>query len=252
MAIVLFGAAGCGLPDYQDRLDKQSVRLQQFDDANRLLDDPIEMPRMADQDDPKTEKKAWPFDLFLRLPRGYSALPKEKTPHPEKFPLFRYSGGSEGATAIFVAAAWVVSGKDDKDEWDTYRPASFRSWVARGLEDYYKTTHKSTITFTDKVDPQPRDVKALTAYPNPSNPSKIGYKHYAYSDEGHRAAKDVSVFDIYLREEGGKQLAIVVQRPVEPINAAGFTKSIEACLGSLDLGGGTEMKRNNFKKAKMP
>ncbi|MBM3992683.1 MAG: hypothetical protein FJ303_00775 [Planctomycetes bacterium] len=250
-AVVLF-ATGCGLADYQDRLDQQAARVQKFDEANRLLDEPIELPRMPDPADPNTEKNAWPFDPYLRLPRGYSALPKEKTPYPDRFTMFRYAGGGEGATAIFVTAAWVASGKDAKEDAETFTPATFRSRIAVGLADYYAKEYKGVIKFTDKVDPQPREVKALTFYPHPTNPSKIAFKYYAYSDQGHREPKDVSIFEVYLREEAGMQIAIIVQRPVQLLNPTGFTKAIEACLGSLELGSKTDMRRTSFRKARTP
>src|SRR5439155_9457336 len=100
--IALTGASGCGLSEYQSRMDEQRTRLQNFDDNNRLLDDPIDMPRLKlkDKDGNPGEKLAWP-DVFLRLPKGYATTPKDKDPYGyvflEKqnlFPCYRYAGGS--------------------------------------------------------------------------------------------------------------------------------------------------------------
>jgi hypothetical protein len=253
-AAALFGAGGCGLSDYQSRLDAQLARLKDFDDANRLLDEPIQVPRIQLKDPKETTPKeyaGWPFDVFLRLPKGYGTAPKEKDPFNYPFPCYRYTGGNEGATNIFIAAASIQDPKA-AEEQGKYHAAKFRDYVRGSLQDYYLKMFKISIAFPEKVEPKSREVKVLTAYPNPSAPVTISYKMFAYTDAGNKAIdKDKhSVFEVYLREEGSKQLCIVVQRPTAPANAAGLAKSIEACLSSLDISADAGAKLSAYKKAR--
>src|SRR6266704_2826576 len=93
----LIGVGGCGLSDYQKRMDEQRARIQDFDDANRLLDDPIERPIIKAPDgNDFTDKAAWHFETFLRLPKGYGTREKDKTVYGQpKWPyvFVRYTGG---------------------------------------------------------------------------------------------------------------------------------------------------------------
>jgi hypothetical protein len=244
--IVLIGASGCGLSDYQNRMDAQRLRVQEFDDGNRLLDDPIDMPRVKLKD--PEEQTAWPFEIFLRLPKGYSTAPKETEVYKQHFPFCRYSGGSEGATNLFVAAAWIQDSKKD-DEPGRYDARNFRDYVRGALGEYYLKTYTRILPFPEKVEIKSREVRAVTPYPDPSG-AKIPFKTILYTDEGNKQLKDHSAFEVYLREQGGKQVCIVVQRPARPANAEGLNKSIDACLGSLDIGSNASVKRYSYKKAK--
>jgi hypothetical protein len=253
--IVVIGASGCGLSDYQSRMDAQLARLKDYDDANRLLDDPIEIPRIVLKD-PKDgsakDQAAWPFEIFLRLPKGYFTFPKEKEPYNYPFPFYRYAGGSEGATSIFIAAAWIQDPKTSEDQ-AKYHVAKFRDYVRGALQDYYFKGLKVPIIFPDKVELKAREVKALTPYPNPSLPLTIPFKTFLLTDAGAKGIdKDKqSVLEVYLREEGGKQICIAVQRPVTPTNATALNKSIETCLSTLDISSEATSKRflyNEYKK----
>jgi hypothetical protein len=241
--ILLIGASGCGLSDYQNRMDAQRVRVQEFDEGNRLLDDPIDMPKIKFQD--SQEQAAWPFEVFLRLPKGYSTMPKEKDPYNYPFPFYRYSGGSEGATNIFVVAAFIQDPQKDQEQ-AKYYAKNFPGYVRGALEEFSMKTHKVKHLFPDKVEIKTREVKPVTPYPDP----KIVFKSSQYTDESNKQLKDHSVFEVFFREQANKQVCIVVQRPARPANAAELSKSIEACLGSLDISSDANAKRYAYKKAK--
>jgi len=79
-------------------MDEQRKRVAAFDELNRAIDNPIEMPSVSGKAE-KSEAPAWPYDVFLRLPKSYgsavkdfSAIVKEKV-HSKTFPLARYSSG---------------------------------------------------------------------------------------------------------------------------------------------------------------
>jgi len=247
--IVLIGASGCGLSDYQSRMDAQRRRVQEFDEANRLLDDPIDVPRIQIRDpkeNTQIERAAWDFDIFLRLPQGYSTTARDKGPY-NNF-LFRYFGGSEGGLGIFIAAAKVT---DKEQEFGKYSPATFRGYVKPALEDYYLKKYKAHYPLREKYNPDKKEFKVVTAYPNAEAPAKISYTTFTYTDEGNKIPKeDPTAFDVYLHEKSGKQVCIVVHRPLQPANAAKLKASIEACLGSLDITFEAATKRAEYRKAK--
>lgn len=246
--VVLIGASGCGLSDYQSRMDAQRRRVQEFDEANRLLDDPIDVPRIQYRDPKETtpsERAAWDFEMFLRLPQGYATMPRDKAPYHNFF--FRYFGGSEGGLGIFIAAAKVA---DKEEEFGKYSLATFRSYVKPALEDYYLQRYKIHYLLQEKNKPEKKEFKVVTAYPNPEAPAKIAYTTFTYTDEGNKAQKDHIAFDVYLHERSGKQVCLVVHRPLQSANAAKLKASIEASLGSLDVTFEAGTKRAEYKKAK--
>ncbi len=248
-AAMLIGASGCGLGDYQRRMDEQRARVQDFDEANRVLDDPVERPKIQipeKLDAPATETPAWPFDPFLRLPKGYGTTFKDKGPYNNFF--FRYTGGREGAHAVFLAAASVVDPKG-KEEFGSYMSATFLSYVKPALERYLLDTYKAPIALKEKAKPERREVKVVTPYPDPAGISKLSYTLHTYTDEGNANLKEHTAFDCYVHERGGRQMCIAVHRPLQPSSGA-LKTSIEASLGSLDITPDAAAKRAEYKKAK--
>jgi hypothetical protein len=261
--IVLIAASGCGMAEYERRMDAQRVRVQKYDEANRLLDDPIETPVMQlknPKEGEKAEIPAWPYEIFLRLPKGYGSTPKEKTPYNDPFPCYRYTGGTEGALNIFVAAAAIMDPPKAETElklpedFAKYYAVNFRTYLRVALQKFYEKTSKSAFTLQEKGKPQfYRGFEVVAPYPDPDKPTRVTYTSYLYTDEGNPQPKDKepSAFDVYIHEQIGKQVCIVVHRPLRPASAE-MTKSIEACLGSLDVSGDAGNKRVQFKKPKAP
>src|SRR5579872_252464 len=82
--LLVLSAAGCGLSDYQNRMDAQRARIQKFDDAHQALGDPIDIPTLPGKG------PSWPFDVYVRLPKSYVV---DKQPYGSNFGFFRYHGG---------------------------------------------------------------------------------------------------------------------------------------------------------------
>jgi hypothetical protein len=268
LAILLLGPVGCGVSEYQSRMDTQRERVKEFDDANRALDDPIEIPSLQlekpkdlpkdavkepAKDSVKDANPAWLFDFYLRLPKGFGSLPKDKVPYFSPFPCFRYAG-SESGYDIFVAAALMVDPKaKEKEEFDKYYPDNFRYFVRMAIKDFYfKTNNKLELKMPDKEKYQVMDVKMLSPFSDVT--TRIPYKYYEYTDKP-------SVFRVYIHEEPanlkdgskepGKQIAIIVHRPRPPRSddvRDAFDKAIDACLGTLDATSESMSKRSQYKK----
>lgn len=116
-------AAGCGLTDYYDRFDKDQARLAAWDEENRLLAPPVQLP---------SRKRAAPgrqpgpvLEVFLRPPVGIAPTP---TVEVDDF-LYHYARGTaasnptpgtgqasdpyQGVEDVYLAVA--VQPEKDKD-----------------------------------------------------------------------------------------------------------------------------------------
>jgi hypothetical protein len=269
LALSLLGVAGCGLADYQARMDTQRRRITDFDTANRSLDDPIVIPFIQlggaakkdpakdGKDDGKEGVAAWPFDFYLRLPKGFGATPKDKTPYYSPFPCFRYNGGDPDYD-ILVAAAFIADAKaKEKEEFGKYYPDSFRVFVRLAISDFYKQQTKSDLVLPKQDKYEVIEVKELSPYSDVN--TKIPYKYLSYTDANQPNVKDPTSFRVYLFEDygtpkddgtertPGKQVAIVVRRPLST-QPEPFDKKMDASLGTLDVSAGAGGKRATFRK----
>jgi hypothetical protein len=266
LAILLIGVTGCGLADYQSRMDAQRERVKEFDDANRALDDPIEIP-MLPVEKPKEPLKdgindpgkdeanpAWLFDFYLRLPKGFGKTPKDKIPYFSPFPCFRYSGNEPGYDILIVANLVAENAKEQKFGMSTRE--NFRLWVRMAVKDFYAKTNvaKLELKLPDKERHQAIDVKTLS--PNSDVTTRILYQVSVYSDPGNPKVKEPTQFRVYIHDEPanakdgtpGKQIAIVVHRPRHSGDGKdAFDTAIDACLGTLDANEALS-KRQQYKK----
>jgi hypothetical protein len=251
--LMVFGVLGCSLGDYTERIDLQQKRLKAFDDENRLLaSQPVGTPG---QDQP-----AWPFEVYLRLPKGFSssiaAVYKSET--TGQVPLFRYEGGEH--LQAFVALGRIDEstakeskdadkpgdkkekgkdgkGKDKKERaWEPeWTVEAFRTGVLNALlVVYHREKYQSTIRFPElrKVTKEPINDR--------------GEPLPAISFEGERLKTETSLFAIYFHERGTRQAAVIIQYPHARDNEE-FREAIDWCLKSLDIGGGASAKRQALK-----
>jgi hypothetical protein len=248
---------GCGMPEYEKRMDEQRARVSAFDDINRMLDAPIE-PTVMKKADGKDEPH-WPFDFFLRLPKGFGAIPKDKTPYLEPFPCYRYSNDEPGVS-IFVAANLVPEAKT-KEEISKYYAGNFRTFIKLAIAEHYMKTTKMKLNIPERIRPQEQAVPVFSAYPDPV--MVIKYDVVSYSDQGNKLVAAPTQYDVYVHEterklddknsgekKPEKQVCIIVQHPVRMPNADTFQKSIQASLRTLDIGPNTAAKRGQFKRGR--
>ena len=252
--LAFLASGGCGLSDYHNRMDSQRKRVQDFDEANALLDDPIGFPLMPPQPTAKDPKElapavaAWPFEFFLRLPRGFGTMPKDANLSLNDFGCFRFSGG-DVALNIFVVAANTLDPKDAKarEDFGKYSPTTFRFYLRKAAVNYYAKSAKVNFLLQEKELPRFL-AKAVSAYPDETAAAKIGYSHFQLTDEG--KVQDVSIFDVYIYEDASRQVGIIVHRSASNANVGLLKQSVEACLGSLDASNDAKTKRSQFKRAR--
>jgi hypothetical protein len=239
--------SGCGMSDYEKRLDEQRVRIANFDEVNRLLGEPIDM--FGTKSPEGKDEPAWRVDFYLRLPKGYGKLPKDKSPYYPPFPCYRYVA-EDNKYSIFVAANLLPDPKGKrKPQIGEYSKTLFRTFLRLAIADYYEKTTKLKLNLPEKVKAQERLVTAATPYPDAT--PKIKYDVITFTDQNNKQAANPTQFDVYVHDgAGGKQVAIIAQHPVKMTPADTFDKHLEACLGSLDVGPEAAIKRAEFKPAR--
>ena len=253
VALVGSAASGCGLSEYQAKMDAQRVRVSEFDEINRLLDDPVEMPVQPSVAEKADAKPAWPFDIFLRLPKGYAFY---KTPYYKNFSFYRFQGPEERKN-VFIVAATIAEPKGT-EEFGKYLPENFRRYVWAAVDDFYFKTYKADPNIIgnrnkvflpgDKVKYEPFEARFFT--PISGENKTIPYQSVIFTDKDNKMLKEHSEFRAFYHIEPGRQICIVVQRPLKTPHET-FDKSIEAAsLGTLDISVEAAGKRAQFKQAR--
>lgn len=255
---MLIGSAGCGLSDYERRMDEQRKRVKDFDETNKLLDDPIETPLLqfptgVTKPDGKPEMRAeaaWPFEIYLRLPKGFGSKVPEKGPNPFgqfSFPCFRYSGPDQARNFLVVATNIAESDRLEKRE---YTAKTFRVKVQQALSDFLLKTYNINYLL-DKLPTRKVAVKEFSPLtPPPDDDKKITYEMIAFAGAKYPSTKEPMVFQAYFHELPPRQVCIIAHHPQQMKDAEAFNKSLEACLGTLDIGLEATARRNYFLKAK--
>jgi hypothetical protein len=262
---------GCGMSDYQDRMDQQRNRVARFDELNNRLSDPIEMPKFVILKDPeageKSEKKefpAWDFEVFLRLPKGFASTAKDRIQvegeklrmwglyiadsAPDSFPCFRFLREGDNLHQILIAA-WPLE-KPAPKETLKHTAENFRENVEAAIFRHYEQTYKTSWKPAPKGPSKLESFETVTPYPDPAKPLQVTFQKQRYTDESNPRKADRWAYDVYISEQGGKQVAIVVHWPLQAKDNGEMEKSISACLGTLDVSPDAIAKRAAFRKYK--
>jgi hypothetical protein len=205
---LLLGVAGCDLGDYERHQDDERARVTYFDNENKVLSDPVNLPRhkvpvVITNKKGKPEKKfeanaLQKLDIYLRPPKGYPInMTKEDENNPYNNFLYRYAARGNGVYNLFIGA--VIDKKKSADE--------FHADVRQALSQFYLKEYKRPITFTPKKTVTDR-LEPIKTGREP--PSPIFFQKVSYTD----ALKDATLqFDIYLYKSGSEQVAIVFEMP---------------------------------------
>jgi hypothetical protein len=93
LSCVLLG--GCGLADYEARMKETQARLQEYDQTNKLLDEPVVLPGA---------------DVFFRPPRGTRKTAEDG---PRDGLLYRYPARAGGAGPFLFVELAVAANRPD-------------------------------------------------------------------------------------------------------------------------------------------
>jgi len=100
--IALPALAGCGIADYEKKMQDAEVRVQRFDDENKLLGEPLLLPAKTDKEE------GAPIDVFLRPPIG--VVNKDKTQPGEL--AYHYPATSGACTDLYLTFGSKDDGRD--------------------------------------------------------------------------------------------------------------------------------------------
>ncbi len=227
LILALLPVAGCGLRDYETRIDDQRKRLKVLDEESRYIgEESIEFGQVETKE---RKTRYWPFDMFLRLPQEMSVIPAATfyTSNGQDPRLYKYASGT--SLNYLMAAGWYLKKEKAKDAKDAraqeWTGDKFRDLVRGALMDYYRKEFK--------FNPRPNDFPAFDS----SNKSfgkvqkrpitdrgeelpPIDYDAIAFVDSFNntKTKEQLTRFNVYFYRAGSKtdakQVAIIVQYPV--------------------------------------
>jgi hypothetical protein len=222
--------SGCGLDDYEKRIDKERARLRVFDEENKYLGDMLEPPA----------RPPVVFDIFLRLPRGIAGSADEVDgAHEGNEPIVYRYPGPDGFN-LFVAEA-VLGPRDPKNvnkgEWT---PANFQDGFRLALG-----------TMLMKYYRQPEIIKRLARPATSTTGEKLPdlvFDCFVLKDDP--AIKDASHLYVYIHQNSARLLGLAFQVPQARKDETMVQQGIDFSLKSLDIGENAHAKRTAFARYK--
>jgi hypothetical protein len=223
---------GCGIADYEKRMDRQRHRLQVVDEEQKYLGEMVEPPASENTDAPKLI----PFEVFLRLPQGISRTiaDKEGAYAIGDLIIYRYPG-PDGFN-VFLAAGNARDPKSDSRKGEI-SAEEFRDTFVLGVSTILRdkkvrrpakmeTLSRPALTYTkDKVRGLDFDMFVLEPDPNVPGPAHVG---------------------VYVHQRGPRLLGLAYQVPYERKSDIPVAQGIDLSLRSLDLGDTAAAKREAF------
>lgn len=231
---------GCGLSDYEKRMDEQREKMRAFDEEVLLLGDLIEMPYQLDAKNKKIP--LIPFDVFLRMPKGVSAKfgGAGATYTYANQPLYRYSGNQTDFN-VFIAGAKVLDKKSKtppKD--DQVSPDDFRFRVRGGLQDFFSRQHGVGLQIPDDAKYK-KDRRAAFR-----KGALRQLQFDALEVEDPRVQNPSKLF-IFFHDWVDRQVAVVYQVPKAKADAS-FNKTLDISLKTLEISPLASQLRSAFKR----
>jgi hypothetical protein len=116
LAGLLVLASGCGVGDYEQRMQQTQNRVKQFEETSKLLDGPLTMPA------PPPKEKGGPAapQLFFRPPRGIERKASNEK-EPRNNILYTYPARGVGSAGVFINLEIAVAEKAKDFEAEVLR-----------------------------------------------------------------------------------------------------------------------------------
>jgi hypothetical protein len=238
LLLALLWCGGCDLGDYEKRADEERARVIYFDDENKAVGDPLDVPRhkvpvVFTNKQGKPDKRLEPnplqkIDVYLRPPKGYPGrLKKDDEKDPYGNILYRYAAPGNSVYNLFLGA--VIDKKKTADE--------FHAEVRQALTQFYLKEYKRAVPFAPQKAVadrhQPIKTRRETAAPTL-------FQKVTYSD-----GKEGGVqFVIYFFKSGPDQVAIVFE--MYNGEAARLDGAIDYSLKTFDTRAGAANKRRAY------
>ncbi|MCI0638032.1 MAG: hypothetical protein L0Y72_21255 [Gemmataceae bacterium] len=238
--LTVVSALGCGLSDYEARMDVQRERMRIFDEENKVLSGCIHPPTKKEKGG--AEKLAVPFDIFLRIPKGFhlgvkidknGLFLKDASFDVAGLTFYRFEGIQ--GTNFFLAAATVPTPtKDDKRPAGVFSKEEFKNNVRAGLHAIFQRNFPAIKP--NEVNKQPQSHKTEKLQP-------LAFEEYIYGDDKMTVA-------VYYHERNNRQVALIYQYTKQMYADPSTGKGIDVSLKSLDISDAAFGKRLFFNKNK--
>jgi hypothetical protein len=212
-AALFLVAVGCGLHEYEERLDQQQQRLAYIEEENKNLGAPVKFKARKEVKEGETTKPA--PKIFLRLPKGIPVQGEETFPGS-----LLYCFNKDSSKATGVDEVCVAGGKEEHFEKDVVAEVRKRFMLdePRRQEDKVET---------------PLDGEAV--------------RFTAYSAIDGKTPK--SSYLIYFYENAGYHVAIVYrQQPAtDDSGKIAFDPRIDYSIKSLAMGAAAVQKQREYR-----
>ncbi|MCI0462210.1 MAG: hypothetical protein L0Z62_35100 [Gemmataceae bacterium] len=246
LVLALAAVAGCGLDEYEKRMELAAARLKKYDKENGLLGAPLNQPQetATKPDDLKKQEELRQLGVFLRPPKQIRPEPFQSDPfqlnkegftEPVKFGgtvLHRYPGTTAGHNLFLAIDRGVL-----KD------PEPFQREVVGALQVYSHHLFKRVPPI-----PQPLGkylVVSLKQYPKTQTedfaPVRVAGLHVSEAKELH----EPSQYALYFHQADGYQVAVIYQAPLATANEAG----IDWSLKTLGLGKAYQLQKASWENS---
>jgi hypothetical protein len=229
--------SGCGLADYEKRIDANRTRLLIFDEENKYLGDMVEVPSQENKDG----SRPIPFDIFMRLPRGIAGNIADKNGAYRigDMVIYRYPG-TEGSNVFLAAALGVTRDSPKKSKQAELLPEEFRDNFRRALSGILNEKFPPP----EKIE---RLVRPPTNYAGEKMPD-LNFDYFVLEDDPKRP--NATYIGVYIHQKGARSLALGFQVPQANKSDMAVQQGIDLCLKSLDIGESALGKRTAYATSK--
>ncbi len=246
-------AAGCGLSEYEKRIDQQSQALKRFDEESKALGEPLDLPMHVDikgAADPVLK-----VDFYLRPPKGTASQPTDpKAPGTRKVALVHYPGPPGFnvlvSTSRIAPEAKDQKAKDQKAKDGEMTAKEFQQQVRLALADFYMTEYKKAIDWSGVGK---TDKRTFSVQPAKGPALNLTFEFQNLTDDPDPGKKETSKytdFRLYFYEAGNEQAAVIYQIPASKRADPEVNKGVDFSIRTLALGFDSMSKRMEYKKRK--
>lgn len=231
--------AGCGLGDYESRMDAERARIKLYDEENHYLGVLAEPPPpLPPAKEGEPERPVWPFPVLLRLPAGVAGQPMER-PYAglqsPPVPLYRYPGPEVGLNVFIAAGLAVEKNKENRYQPGEWTMDDFRSNIRSAIREYYKKEYNFVPRLFIKADdPAMRDRRQPPKTQRGEELPELVFDKYVETDADNTKITEHSEFQLYFYRLQNRQIAIVFQLLDRARNEE-TNKAIDWSLKSLDI-----------------
>lgn len=245
LVVMLAASLGCGLSDYEQRMDDERARMKVLDEENQILGELIETPseRTKDKDGNEHSARAWTFDIFLRVPKGAATRSEDKEGWSfaaKALKLYWFKGGMDGY-GLLASASTI--GKRDKDGnvMDGLPVKEFQENVYEAIDLFLKSKKLEASQFV--VASEKEVFRPATAKPG-SPGVEVDLVTYRPRDA---VATDLLQLNVYFHQYGLRQAAIVYYFPSRKGADVAVKDATRLSLCWLDIGPTAAARRALFQ-----